>query len=300
MTERRWIWAFPLFALMVPSCLPIGDDFSVSTEFAFINFSKRYYAALAIRSTEQDGSETSFQVTPLLPPGAVLRDDFSAYAERACPASLDFQLMLYQRINDSDTDFLPIGLDDEESVQQVPVVAGEISAIPGPCGAASPIGVYTIVNWDADPGWARVKIAQDSSVDAWLEAAGRFDNTDGTWDIQGVDVDLANTPPPDLLESQPIAGQIMLSDGMGVANVGVLLRTRFRVRLDDTDPSNNPDSGYGDPIAYAVTDNQGRFEFQRPPGSYQIEAFSDDYEFAPYVIDVESPQDSITILARPL
>ena len=79
-----------------------------------------------------------------------------------------------------------------------------------------------------------------------------------------------------------------------------MIRTRFRVRLSDDDPSNDPDAGFGEPIDFTETDAAGEFSFDRPPGAYRIEFFSDDFSFRPATIDVESPLDVILTVAEPL
>ena len=91
-----------------------------------------------------------------------------------------------------------------------------------------------------------------------------------------------------------------MADGSGVADIGVLLRTRFRIRLTDDDADNDPDAGFGDPIAVTATDANGEFSFNRPPGAYRIEFFSDDFAFLPAFIDVEAPIGVISTIVEPL
>ena len=99
----------------------------------------------------------------------------------------------------------------------------------------------------------------------------------------------------------PIDDRILsAADGSPVEGAGVLLRTRFRVRLGDDDDGNDPDSGFGDPIAFATTDADGAFEFQRPAGAYLVEFFSDDLLFRPDQILVESPLQVINVVAEPV
>jgi hypothetical protein len=85
-----------------------------------------------------------------------------------------------------------------------------------------------------------------------------------------------------------------------LADIGVLIRTRFRVRLDDADAGNDPDAGFGEPIAVTTTAADGTFLFERPPGAYRVELFSDAFAFRPAIIDLETPSERIIVLAEPL
>jgi hypothetical protein len=262
-----------------------------------MNFSTRYYAALVLREHMSDGQPREFVRTPLLAPGAVFRVDFAELLGNACAESLDMQLLLYRRTNDG---VIPIGQDPGEAVGPTPIVAGRIDNVPGPCGASQPVGIYTVVNWESAEGTARVKIAQDSEVDAIIRASGRFPNADAAWEIAGVDPALAAVPPPAAMSKDKVAGRVVEMNGNGVAGIGVLIRTRYRVRLNDTDATNDPDHGYSDAIDYRITDATGSFGFERPAGQYQLEFFSADYAFAPVTVEVESPIESVAILAQRL
>ncbi len=266
----------------------------IETSFAFTNFSRVEYAALGIRAHEVTGDAEEYFMTPLLPPGATHRQRFLDALGESCPASLDLRVFTYGRINGD----LPIGLDEREQLDAAPLAAGEVLDLPA-CDVQV-LETYTIVNWDADPGTARVKIAQGTAIEQALRSAGRFDNVDGTWDISGVDPALADLPPAPRAEPEDIAGRVILSDGTGVGGVGVLIRTRFRVRLDDENADNDPDAGFGEPIDFTTTDADGSFSFRRPAGAYRVEFFSDDLVFRPAIIDVESPIGLVATIAEPL
>jgi hypothetical protein len=264
-----------------------------------MNLSTRFYAAFEIRAHEADGSQP-FVSTRLLAPGAIFRVDSNELIGEQCPDKLDVRVLLYRRVLDGQDPPVPIGMDETEAVEPQPIAVGEFSGVPGPCSVFPPVGTYTIVNWDAEAGRARVKFAQDSQVDALIESSNVFGNAEAVWDFTGVREDLANRAPPPLMESTALAGRVTLVDGTGVAGIGVLLRTRYRLRMDENNATNDPDAGYGDPIDYRSTDESGYFQFDRPPGVYQLEFFSDDYAFAPVAVEVESPLSTIRVLADPL
>ncbi|NLX12872.1 MAG: carboxypeptidase regulatory-like domain-containing protein [Phycisphaerales bacterium] len=283
-------------ALLAGSCTWFGPVYTsppIETSFAFTNFSKSYYAALGLRAYTSADSAEPYVITPLLAPGATYRKRFLDVFGGGCPNAIDFRLFLYKRVDDD----LPIGLDDGEEVERMPLVAGEILGLPA-CGV-QPLETYTIVNWEAPEGTARVKLAQATPLEQEMAAAGLFPNADGAWEIVGVDPALAETPPPAPAPVQSIRGRVTLTDGRGVEGQGVLIRSRFRVRLDDGDSSNDPDAGYGDPIDFTATDANGWFVIDRPAGAYQVEFFSDDYLFRPAVIEVETPLEDIAIIAEP-
>ena len=195
-------------------------------------------------------------------------------------------------------DTVPIGLDEGEAVEQMPSVAGEVLDVPA-C-RVEPLVTYTVVNWDAPEGEARVKIAQGSAVEEQIRTSGIFPNVDAAWKIEGVTPSLASAAPPAPLTTESISGRVTLPDGSGVAGVGVLLRTRFRVRLSDGDTSNDPDAGFSDPIAFTLTDESGAFSINRPAGGYQLEFFSDDFTFRPAAVTLETPIEVVQIIAEPL
>lgn len=263
----------------------------VETRFAMTNFSTQYYVAFAMRVHGDDLA--AYAWSPLLAPGATYRDDFLTVLGVRCPDALDIRVLLYERANVD----VPIGLDATESVGPTPIAAGEVLNVPA-C-SVEPVEVYTIVNWDAPEGTARVKFAQDTAVEAEIRRTGLFPNAQAVWEVTGVDAALATIAAPPLAANEPIAGRVTLTNGTGVENIGVLLRTRFRVRLDDGDPNNDPDSGWSDAIAVTKTDATGAFAFDRPAGAYRIEAFADGYLFRPAVVDVETPLALITLLVEP-
>lgn len=291
-----------LLLVLVPvlglSCLPRA--LPVDTEMGFMNLSTRFYAAFEIRAHDGDGASELFVSTRLLAPGAVFRVDCAELIGEQCPAGLDVRILLYKRVLDDQDPPVPIGMDETEAVESQPIATGEFSGVPGPCSVFPPVGTYTIVNWDTEAGRARVKFAQDSQVDTLIRRLNVFGNQEAVWDFSGVAENLAGTSPPPLMESAALAGRVTLVDGTGVAGIGVLLRTRYRVRMDDNDAANDPDAGYGDPIDYRTTDESGYFQFDRPPGVYQLEFFSDEYAFAPVAVEVESPLSTIGVLADPL
>lgn len=272
------------------SCIPTPP---VETRFLVTNLSRDYYAALQMRAHVDEGEPNEYVGLPLLPPGGLWRGDFAEYLGTGRPAALDFRLFLYRRV-DSDT---PIGLDPTEEVERTPVVAGQVQGIPADDG--TPLRSWTITHFDAPEGIGRVKFAQDSEVDTLIRSLGLFDNPDAVWEIDGVAEELADVPPPDLAPAEPIAGVVRTSDGAGVEGIGVLIRSRFRVRLSDDDPDNDPDVGWSDPIAVAVTDADGRFRFDRPVGAYQLEVFADGWLFRPAVLDLETPLEDIVVIAEP-
>ena len=55
----------------------------------------------------------------------------------------------------------------------------------------------------------------------------------------------------------------------------------------------------GPPISYAITGSDGGFSFDRPPGTYQVEAFADGFLFRPGFVVVASPIDNIILYAEP-
>lgn len=276
---------------MIISCGSGFTSLPVETRFSFVNFSTRFYAVLGIRET--GGASTTFMKTSLLPPGALVRADFRDFLQTGCPDSLDLQVFLYRRINES----VPIGLDMGEAVESTPIAAGQVMNIPA-C-SVDPLVTYTIVNWDADEGTARVKIAQGSDVENRIRQLNLFPNVDAAWEINGIDPTLANAVPPALTPTDSISGEVTLADGTGVSGMGVLLRTIFRIRLNDTDDSNDPDTGFSDPIAFTITDSSGAFTLDRPAGGYKIEFFSDTHSFRPAEIVVETPIGIITSIAEP-
>jgi len=279
------------------SCVPLDPGFlsgPIETRFSFLNFSKQCYATLGIREHSDEEPDAGFTYTALLPPGGASRAEFATLTAAGMPASVDFRLLLYRRVHDD----VPIGLDEGEAVDPAPIVAGEVFDVPA--GNVQVLETYTIVNWEAPLGVGRVKITQCSNVDQVIRDSGMFGNAEGVWEINGVAAHLADQPPPVLAEMAPITGRMMLADGTAVPGVGLLIRTPYRTRLDCADAANEADTGYGDPIAYTITGDDGFFQIDRPAGVYQLEFFSDEYAFRPGILRVETPLDEITVLAEPL
>jgi hypothetical protein len=261
----------------------------VETQVSFLNLSQTTYVQFGIR----ESGTAVFTYTPLLAPGATVRQPFlSAIAER-CPGNVDVQVAVYRRVNAD----VPIGLDPGEAVEPIPIAAGQLDNIPA-C-SLQVLETFTIVSWDAPDGTARVRIAQCSSVDVALQTTGVVPTADGAWEVVGVDPQVV-VPTPASADISPITGRVVMADGSGVEGVLVILRTRFRSRLDCADPEREGDAGYSDPITYTLTDADGAFVLERPAGVYRLEFYSDVVAFRPGNIDVETPQDALSILAEPL
>jgi len=291
----HWLTGIACSLALAVCCVPVQTSFvglPVETQFAFTNFSATMYAVLGVR--EHSSSPGAFAYTPLLPPGGTLRTDFFSFVGSRCPAAFDLQLLLYRRINQDQ----PIGMDPGEAVDSVPTVAAQVDDVPA-CSVQA-LETYTIVNWEAAEGTARVKIAQCSAVDEAIGISDLFPNADVVWELAGVEPGLALMSPPALAPMSPVTGRVVEADGKGVPGVVVLLRSRFRTRLDCANPDNPADAGYGDPLAFAVTDQSGRFQIDRPAGVYRLEFFSDEFAFRPGLLDIETPLDEITTLAEPL
>jgi len=289
--RHNLVW---LSILAAGSCVPGVPPVStldVGTRFAFTNLSTQYYAAFAMRA-HGDDTEAGFTLTPLLAPGATYRGEFSEFIDTLCPDSLDFRIFLYRRMNSD----VPIGLDETEAVESSPIVAGQVLAVPA-C-SIDLVEVYTIVNWDADEGFARVKFAQETGIEAEIRRLDLFGNDQAVWEVIGVDPDLTSQEPPELAAMESIAGAVTLADGTGVENIGVLIRTYWRKRLDDGIDDNDPDADWSDPIAVTKTDATGAFSIDRPAGVYRVEVFADGYLFRPTYVDVETPLEQITIVAE--
>jgi len=287
-------------ASMVAACAALAcnaqpDLLPIETGFGFTNLSRTQYAALGIRAHDpQVEDEAPYFQTALLPPGATTRIRFLDALGAACPDALDFRVFVYQRVNRD----LPIGLDEGETIENQPIASGEVRGVPA-C-AVQALETYTVVNWDAPAGEARVKFAQATPVEAAIRAASIFPNVDAVWEVRGADPALANIAPPAHADTAAIAGHVLSPDGDPWTDVGVLLRTRFRVRADDGDTTNDPDAGFGDPIAFVFTDIDGAFRFERPSGAYRVEVFADDLAFRPARIDVETPQSALVFIAEVL
>lgn len=275
-----------------PGLGPIFGELPVQTRFSVINFSQRFYAVIGIREHRPGEDANPYSYTDLTAPGVTVRADFDVVAESGCPNAIDLRLLLYRRTNED----MPIGLD--ETIEPAPIVAGEVLNVP--VCSIQVLETFTIVNWDAPEGTGRVKLAQCSEIDQWLTTGGPFDNALGVWEIVGVDPALAGAAPPSLADTSPITGRVVLSNGTGISGILVTVSPRWRDALDCGDPDNADDTGYGGPIAYDVTGTNGSFSIDRPAGVYRIELYGDGYAFRPAIIDVETPQQSMILLAEPV
>ncbi len=246
-----------------------------------------------VRASADGSTDDDYAATPLLPPGATHRVRFLDLLGDPCPRRVDLRVFLFERVNSD----LPIGSDPGEQVVADPHASAEMLGVPA-CDTQV-VETYTIVNWDAPLGQARVKLAQDTQIDSAIRASGIFPNVDAAWEVTGVDALLA-PPDPIAAPNLPIAGEVIALDGSPLPGIGVLIRTRFRLRLDDGTASNDPDAGFGEPIAVTATDAIGEFAFARPAGAYRVELFSDNFAFRPAIIDLETPSERIIVIAEPL
>lgn len=265
----------------------------IETSLGATNLSTEFYVVFQVRASADGSTDEDYVATPLLPPGATHRERFLDLLGDPCPQRVDLRVFLFERVN---TD-LPIGSDSGEQVVTDPHTSAEILSVPA-CDTQV-VETYTIVNWDAPFGQARVKLAQDTQIDAAIRASGVFPNVDAAWEVTGVDARLA-PPDPIAATNLPIAGEVIALNGSPVPGIGVLIRTRFRLRLDDGNTSNDPDAGFGEPIAVTATDVNGAFAFDRPAGAYRVELLSDNFAFRPAIIDLETPSDRIIVIAEPL
>lgn len=299
-------WRMPLFIRLGVSAIafcwltvacvptPVFVNQPIETRFSFLNFDTDAYVMLGLREHTIDGEPGEYVYTPLLSPGGVFRENFSAFLGTANPASFDARVLVYARVNGE----IPIGLDNTEEVFPEPTAAGEVLDIPA--DSVQTLETYTIVNWDAPDGQARVKFAQCSLVDQVIRDSGRFPDEDAAWEIDGVQEDLAAITPNDPAPVEPITGRVVQANGAGVSGVLVLLHSRFRNTLDCSDPSREGDSGYSEVLDFAETDADGRFVLYRPAGIFELLFASDDFAFRPGVMDIETPLDDIHVLAEPL
>ncbi|MHC5109779.1 MAG: carboxypeptidase-like regulatory domain-containing protein [Planctomycetota bacterium] len=261
----------------------------VETGYAFTNLSRSRYAALEIRP---HGGDQPFASTSLLAPGATQRLRFLEVFGDACPDALDMRVSLYARVNE-DT---PIGIDEGEVVQDQPLTVGEIEDIP--LCSADVLETFTIVNWDAPEGTGRVKLAQGTSLDELYFELGLFPNEDNVWEFAGRADGFKDLDAPALASMESLTGRVISPEGAGISDIGVLIRSRFRVRLNDEDLSNDPDSGFGEPVAFTTTDEDGAFAIDRPAGVYRVEFFADGFLFRPVFMDVEVPAGSLISIAE--
>ncbi len=263
----------------------------VETELLIVNTSSRWYVTMGLRpDSAEDESGFDFQ-SKLIPPGALFRERFINIFPQTggCPDRFDLRVYLYKRINED----IPIGLDETEEVDPIPVASAELLDI-----LACEVVVassYTIVLRDSQEGVGILKFAQ--------ELIGEQDGTFSGNTLPPLD------PIPDLLDNANLSGRVIMDDGVGIEGVGVLLRTRVRRGDDDpaccsinsggpTDVEDATVCCYGAPIAVETTDMDGQFSFDRPPGAYWLEVFADDLLFRPVAVTVESPIDNIIFIGE--
>lgn len=266
--------------------IPFGADnpnVPIETEFLAANLSRRWYAVLQVRPAGGFASpDFEYATTPLIPPGGVFRQRFLELlpGTSGCPDGLTMRVFLYKRVNEQ----LPIGLDPGEAVQATPVASVEISDIAA-CAEVVASSFSAIIR-DTEEGSGVIAFAQSTSAENVVSFSG---------------VGPAGLAPvPALLAPSPLSGRVTSPTGAPEAGVGVLLRTRFRVGDDDAAICPNEPVGvcFSDPIDFAVTDGDGRFSFERPPGAYMVEAFADTLQFRPAAILVETPIDNLAFIAE--
>ena len=131
--------------------VPSQSDLQIETGIGFVNFSKQFYVTFRVRDHAADPARTPFFLSSLLAPGAHQRVRMLYVLGTGCGIHSTCRCWVYRRVNDS----VPIGLDPGEAVIATPLAAGQITQIPA-CNV-QPLETYTIVNFDASAGTARVK-----------------------------------------------------------------------------------------------------------------------------------------------
>lgn len=277
----------------------------VETEFFLLNLTRNRFLTVALRDNDASGSGDTrdFVQSPLIPPGAVLRQRFLDLfpATGGCPDRVDVRAHLYQLKNEHalpgsiPIDGVPC-VDNppvESDVDPVAVASAEFSGVPA-CELIV-LSTYTIVLRETEDVFGELVFAQ--GVPGLPAPVRRL--------TQPELADLATLPP--MLPDEPLSGQVITEHGQPVGGIGVLLRTRFRITEDDTDICPNADICLGDepagfcysgPVALCRTTDDGRFEFNRPPGAYRVEVFQDGFQFRPCSVIVETPLNNITIIAE--
>ena len=283
--RRRLFAPLLLSSLLSCSLQPATLTLPFETEFFLLNLTRDRYLTAALRDNDLEGSgdDRAFVQSPLIPPGAVMRRRFfDLFPEtQGCPDRLDLRVHLYKQTNPGE----PIGRD--------PTVPGELFAFASaeflgvPACEVVVASTYTIVLRETETEPGDLVFVQD------------FESASNVRTIPGKALaDLEEVPP--LLDSQEFAGQVLLRDGTPLENIGVLLRTRYRVTGDDKErcPVEPVGRCYSAPVAYDITDAQGRFTFNRPPGAYMIEPFADGFLFRPGFVILEAPLNNATIIAE--
>ncbi len=278
----------------------------VETEFFLLNLTRDRFLTVALRDNDASGSgdARAFVQSPLIPPGAVLRQRFlDLFPETGgCPDRLDVRAHVYElNAPDAQPGSIPIGGDpcvdnppDVSDVDPVAVASAEFLGVPA-CELIV-LSTYTIVLRETEDVSGELVFAQ--GVPGLPGPVRRL--------TQPELADLTALPP--MLPAEPLTGRVLTQDGQPVGGIGVLLRTRFRITGNDEGKCPDADVCLGDepvglcysgPVALCRTANDGRFEFIRPPGAYRVEVFQDGFQFRPCSVIVESPLDNITIIAEP-
>lgn len=277
----------------------------VETEFFLLNLTRNRFVTVALRDNDASGvgNSRAFIQSPLIPPGAVLRQRFlDLFPETGgCPDRLDVRAHVYELIaSDSQPGSTPIaGLPcvdhppDLSDVNPVAVASAEFSGVPA-CELIV-LSTYTIVLRETEDVFGELVFAQGVPG---LPAPVRRLTQPEIDDLPAL---------PSMLQDEPLTGQVLTPNGQPVGGIGVLLRTRFRITADDSGKCPDADICLGDepvgfcysgPVALCKTADDGRFEFNRPPGAYRVEVFQDGFEFRPCSVIVETPLNNITIIAE--
>lgn len=282
---RRLFAPLLLSSLLSCSLQPATLTLPLETEFFLLNLTRDRYLTVALRDNDLQGTgnDRPFVQSPLIPPGAVMRRRFfDLFPEtQGCPDRLDLRVHLYKQTNPGE----PIGRDPTDPGELFAFASAEFLGVSA-CDLVV-ASTYTIVLRETETEPGDLVFVQD------FESASNVRTISGTAlaDLEEV---------PALLESQELGGQVVQPDGTPLSDIGILLRTRYRVT--DNDFARCPDEPagrcYGAPIAYDITDAQGRFSFDRPPGAYMVQAFADGFLFRPGFVILESPLNNATIIAE--
>lgn len=255
------------------------------TEFFLLNLTRDRYLTVALRDNDLEGTgdDRPFVQSPLIPPGAVMRRRFfDLFPEtQGCPDRLDLRVHLYKQTNPAK----PIGRDPTDPGELAVLASAEFLGVSA-CEAVV-FSTYTIVLRETETEPGDLVFFQDFGSASPIRTIP-----------DKALADLEEVPP--LLESEELTGQVLMRDGTPLPDIGVLLRTRYRVTVNDTElcPDEPVGRCYSAPIAYDITDAQGRFTFDRPPGAYMVQAFADGFLFRPGFVIIESPLNNVTIIGE--
>jgi hypothetical protein len=117
--------------------------------------------------------------------------------------------------------------------------------------------------------------------------------------LRGVDNDLASLAPPLPARIEQITGRVTLADNTPVPRVLAILRSVVHGQGNPPACDRLDESLYvfSDPMTFDVTNEKGEFHLDRPAGVYEIEFFSDEYDFAPGEQVIESPNPDVRVIA---